>query len=88
VLNTNRFDFKSAGSDVRDEWDTVAAVCLVTVLGLPCAVIELALDSDFLGILSKAILAVFACTLTVVTWSGFSKFAAGRKQDVGPNAGP
>ena len=61
---------------MQDERETVAAACLVTALSLaglllPCAVIDLALDTDFLGILAQAMLAAFACALIVVIWYQF-----------------
>jgi hypothetical protein len=63
---------------VQDERETVAAACLVTALSLaglllPCAVIDLALDTDFLGILAQAMLAAFACALITVIWYQFRR---------------
>ena len=61
---------------MRDERDTVAAACLVIALSLaglllPCVMIDLALDTDFVGILTQAMLTAFACVLIVAIWYRF-----------------
>ena len=63
---------------MQDERETVAAACLVMALSLaglllPCAVIDLALDTDFLGVVAQAMLAAFACALMVATWYQFRR---------------
>jgi len=59
--------------DVQDRQDTLIAACQVAGLSaagliLPCYLIDLAFDTDFLGILTQAMLAAFACALVLAVW--------------------
>lgn len=54
--------------------DTLVAACEVAALVaaallLPAALIDLLFDTDFLSILSQAVLAAFACALIVAAWN-------------------
>jgi hypothetical protein len=51
------------------------AACQVAGIGaggllLPCSLIDIAFDTDFLSIAAQAMLAAFACALMLVVWTG------------------
>jgi hypothetical protein len=53
--------------------ETLWAACQVAAISaagliLPCYLIDLAFDTDFVSILAQAMLAGFACALTVAVW--------------------
>jgi ABC-type Fe3+-siderophore transport system permease subunit len=59
---------------VEETPDTLVAACQVAALGaaallLPTALVDLLFDTDFLSILSQAVLAAFACILIVSVWN-------------------
>jgi hypothetical protein len=59
---------------VQDTRETLAAACQVAgivaaALLLPGALIDLAFDTDFLDVLSQAVLAAFAIALMIAVWT-------------------
>ena len=70
-----RFLPVTQGRAVQDKRETLMAACQVAGIGaagllLPCALIDMAFDTDFLTIAAQAMLAAFACALIVVVWTG------------------
>ena len=58
---------------MQDRWHTLMAACQVAGISaagliVPCYLIDLAFDTDFLSILTQAMLAAFACALMVAVW--------------------
>ena len=63
---------------MQDKQDTLMAACRVAGIGLaglflPSALIDLAFDADFLGILAQATLTAFACALMVAVWADYKE---------------
>ena len=62
------------GVSVRIKRDTLMAVCQLAGIGaaaliLPCSLIDLAFDTDFLNMLMQAALAGVALALMVAVWT-------------------
>ena len=60
---------------MQDKRETLMAACQVAgisaaALLLPCSLIDMAFDTDFLTIAAQAMLAAFACALMLVVWTG------------------
>jgi hypothetical protein len=60
--------------DMQGRWGTLIAACQVAGIGaaaliLLCYLIDLAFDTDFLSILTQAMLAAFACALILAVWT-------------------
>ena len=60
---------------MQDRHETDVAACQVagiSVAGLllPCSLIDMAFDTDFLSIAAQAMLAAFVCALMLVVWTG------------------
>jgi hypothetical protein len=63
---------------VPDRRETMMTVCQVAgisaaALILPCSLIDLAFDTDFLSMLMQAMLAAFALALMVAVWTGYEE---------------
>jgi cell shape-determining protein MreD len=63
---------------VPGKQDTLIAACQVAGISaagliLPCYLIDLAFDTDFLSILAQAMLAAFACALMVAVWTDYQQ---------------
>jgi hypothetical protein len=59
---------------MQDRRETLVAACQfvgisAAGLGLPCYLIDLAFDTEFLSILAQAMLAAFACALIFAVWA-------------------
>jgi hypothetical protein len=70
-----RFLQSTLGEAVPDSREAIMTVCQVAVISaatliLPCTLIDLAFDTDFLSMLMQALLAAFALALTVAVWTG------------------
>ena len=62
------------GGAVKDTRETMIAACQLAGVGaaallLPCFLIDMAFDTDFLSIASHAMLAAFGCALMLVVWA-------------------
>ena len=60
---------------MQDRRETLVAACQVAGITaggllLPCALIDIAFDTDFLSIAAQTMLAAFACALMLVLWTG------------------
>ena len=60
---------------MQDRRETLMAACQVAGISaagllLPCSLIDLAFDTDFLSIAAQTMLAAFACALMIVVWTG------------------
>jgi hypothetical protein len=60
---------------VQDRRETLMAACQVAGISaaglfLPCTLIDMTFDTDFLSIVAQAMLAAFACALMLVVWTG------------------
>jgi len=60
---------------MQDRRETLMAACQVAGIGaggllLPCFLIDMVFDTDFLSIAAQAMLAAFACALMLVVWTG------------------
>jgi hypothetical protein len=60
---------------MQDRRETLMAACQVAGIGagglfLPCYLIDIVFDTDFLSIAAQAMLAAFACALMLVVWTG------------------
>ena len=65
----------TGGRAVQDRRETLMAACQVAGISaagllLPCTLIDMAFDTDFLSIAAQAMLAAFACALMLVVWTG------------------
>jgi hypothetical protein len=63
------------GRAVQDRRETLMAACQVAGISaagllLPCSLIDMAFDTDFLSIAAQTMLAAFACALMLVVWTG------------------
>ena len=63
------------GVSVQIKRETLVAVCQLVGIGaaaliLPCSLIDLAFDTDFLNTLMRAMLAGIALALIVAVWTG------------------
>ena len=70
-----RFLPAAQGRAVQDKRETLMAACQIAGIGaagllLPCSLIDMAFDTDFLAIAAQAMLAAFACALILVVWTG------------------
>ena len=62
------------GGAMADNRETLMAACQVAGIStagliLPCYLIDLEFDTDFLGILAQAMLAAFACAIMLAVWT-------------------
>ena len=69
------FRRRHRGRAVQDRRETLMAACQVAGISaagllLPCTLIDMAFDTDFLSIAAQAMLAAFACALMLVVWTG------------------
>lgn len=60
---------------MQDRRETLTAACQVAGISaagllLPCSLIDMAFDTDFLSIAAQTMLAAFACALMLVVWTG------------------
>jgi hypothetical protein len=63
------------GKAVQDRRETLLAALQVAGISaagllLPCSLIDMAFDTDFLSIAAQTMLAAFACALMLVVWTG------------------
>jgi hypothetical protein len=70
-----RFPPTIQGGAVQDRRETLMAACQVAGISaagllLPCILIDMAFDTDFLSIAAQVMLAAFACALMLVVWTG------------------
>ena len=70
-----RFLPATQGKAVQDKRETLMAACQVAGIGaagllLPCTLIDMVFDTDFLTVAAQAMLAAFACALMLVVWTG------------------
>ena len=70
-----RFLPTTQGRAVQGRRETLMAACQVAGISaagllLPCSLIDLAFDTDFLSIAAQTMLAAFACALVLVVWTG------------------
>jgi hypothetical protein len=60
---------------VQDRHETIMAAFQVAGLSaggllLPCSLIDMVFDTDFLSVAAQTMLAAFACALMLVVWTG------------------
>jgi hypothetical protein len=63
---------------MQDRRDTLMAACQVAGISaagliLPCYLIVLAFDTDFLSLIAQTMLAAFACALMVAVWTDYQQ---------------
>jgi hypothetical protein len=70
-----RFLPTTQGRAVQDKREILMAACQVAGicaagLFLPCSLVDMAFDTDFLTVAAQAMLAAFACALILLVWTG------------------
>ena len=70
-----RFPLNNTGDSSAGQARDTSGGCYIAGISaagllLPCSLIDMAFDTDFLSIAAQAMLAAFACALMLVVWTG------------------